>query len=377
MLTSLAMQTQYGMDDILQWAFIHATGQEIDALDLLLARKFAAQEKLWLRCMNRYLASSGAKVRLSTHGNIHRFLSIQFQGDCTPQTAGPLVSVIMPVFNATATLAFAARSILQQSWQSLELILIDDASTDGSDKVCHRLMASDSRVKYHRNPINVGPYVSKNVALSLAEGDYVTCHDADDWAFPYRIEHQINLLMRAQNGERSTIGRMIRVSLGGIPERPCHIGSLSEDGFARKCFVSLMIARQHFDRHLGAWDNVRVSADSELLERALLSTGGVLEDSRLLILGLDNEAGLTRDPEIGIGNFGRNNPRFSYQRNWSIAHKILADRLYYPPYPSVRPFEVDSAIEIPSASLSECYKAAGIDCVPWKKLAEIRKDFNI
>jgi glycosyltransferase involved in cell wall biosynthesis len=358
---SHALEAEKGLVDSLMWAFTHAAGPEIDALDLLLARKFAPREQLWLRWMNRYLASSAAQIELGDQGAAHRFLRLAFHGVCRPVQQGPLVSVIMPVFNAESTLRFAATSILRQSWQPLELILIDDASTDGSAEICRRLAATDSRVKVHRNQVNVGPYVSKNVALTYAAGEYITCHDADDWAFPYRIEHQVNVLMRRKDGPKATTGRLIRLTLAGLPDRPCHVGHLSEDGFARKCFVSLMVARDHFDRHLGAWDNVRVSADGELMERAFRSPGGVLDDSRLVMLGLDNESGLTRDASLGIGDFGSDSPRATYERHWRRAHDALATRsLRFPAFPSSRPFEAHPAIEVPKARLTDAYQAVGV-----------------
>jgi glycosyltransferase involved in cell wall biosynthesis len=75
------------------------------------------------------------------------------------------VSVIMPAFNSETTLAIAAGSILNQSWRNLELINVDDASTDRTWPILNKLASQAQRVCILRNSVNVGPYVSKDRAL--------------------------------------------------------------------------------------------------------------------------------------------------------------------------------------------------------------------
>ena len=337
------------------WAFSRARGAEIEALDLLLARHYKAEPQIWLRQLNRYLTHSGASLALPSSTEIARFHSLAVQGNWPTVDAGPLVSVIMPVHNAQATLRQAAQSILDQTWRPLELILVDDASTDGSGTICAELCAVDPRVKVHRQPINVGPYVCRNVGLHLATGRYVTCHDADDLALPFRIEHQVGLLASNPDGARLTSSRMIRLAEDGEPSRPSRIGPYSDDGFSRKCFVSLMFERTHFDTHLGAWDNVRVGADAELIERAYQIPGGILEDDRIVMLCLDNEHGLTRDPVLGMANLESDGPRAAYQRTWRRSHGVRGSALRQPTFPGSRPFEAPKQIEVPEHALKKVY----------------------
>ncbi len=92
----------------------------------------------------------------------------------------PDLSVIMPVYNGEAYLCQAIDSILKQSFRDFEFIIIDDASTDGSEKVIHSY--EDSRIKFIQNAENQGNYSSRNKGLEIATGKYICVMDADDVA---------------------------------------------------------------------------------------------------------------------------------------------------------------------------------------------------
>ena len=98
----------------------------------------------------------------------------------------PLVSVIMPAFNAAATLPTAVESVLAQSMGELELIVCDDASTDATAELLATI--SDPRVRYIRNPQNLGPGLSRDRAIKMATAHWVALIDADDAWLPERLE---------------------------------------------------------------------------------------------------------------------------------------------------------------------------------------------
>ena len=83
----------------------------------------------------------------------------------------PDLSVIMPVYNGEAYLCQAIDSILKQTFRNFEFIIIDDASTDGSEKIIHAY--EDSRIKFVRNTDNQGNYPSRNKGLKMATGKYL------------------------------------------------------------------------------------------------------------------------------------------------------------------------------------------------------------
>jgi len=92
-----------------------------------------------------------------------------------------LVSVIMPCFNAAPYVEEAVRSVLDQTYPNIELIVVDDGSTDASPGIVARLASENpSRVIQVSQP-NAGPYVARNHGLSMARGEYVAFLDADDW----------------------------------------------------------------------------------------------------------------------------------------------------------------------------------------------------
>lgn len=98
-------------------------------------------------------------------------------------TAAPFVSVIIPVYNAVDYLPHCLDSLLQQSFDAFELILIDDGSTDGSADLADRYARTDSRVCVIHQP-NQGVSAARNRGLNAATGQYVAFVDADDWVEP-------------------------------------------------------------------------------------------------------------------------------------------------------------------------------------------------
>ena len=306
-------------------AFKNARGPEIPALNLLYANECLDIDSLWLRFFNKYLAYHGAQNAISLHpGSASRFDRF-----CNPagrhftlQTGGPLVSVIMPIFNASATLHKAAQSILDQTWQNLELILVDDLSQDNSLQMAHDLQNRDARVKVLALNSNGGPYVAKNVGLTVAKGQYLTVHDADDWAFPRRIAQQMQPLLQAKgSGLAVTMGRTLRCDMHGQFTRFQPLDWVSLDGALRLCFPSPLFDRAYFDQKLGAWDSVRVGADAEILQRIRRFDPSALQilDTPVM-LQLDLQDSLTRHEETHNDERGEAPARAAYRRAWSDWH---------------------------------------------------------
>lgn len=105
-----------------------------------------------------------------------------------------LVSVIMPTHNRSDLLPRACRSVLEQTYRDLELIIVDDASTDNTQEVASQLVRSDNRVRYIRNDANVGAPEARNIALTHAKGEYVAFLDDDDEWLPPKLELQVPLM---------------------------------------------------------------------------------------------------------------------------------------------------------------------------------------
>jgi len=106
----------------------------------------------------------------------------------------PKVSVIMPVYNAGLYLHRAVSSILSQTFQDFEFLVIDDGSTDGSQEVVRSF--SDKRIRFIQNSQNTGVASTLNKGLNLASSKYIARMDGDDISAPTRLISQVALLER-------------------------------------------------------------------------------------------------------------------------------------------------------------------------------------
>lgn len=101
-----------------------------------------------------------------------------------------IVTVIIPVFNAKNYLSKSIESVLNQSYKTLQIILIDDGSTDGSSEICDAYAKKDTRIEVVHQE-NKGSAYAKNVGLSLAKGDMLTFLDSDDFLEPDSYEFMV------------------------------------------------------------------------------------------------------------------------------------------------------------------------------------------
>ena len=92
----------------------------------------------------------------------------------------PLVSVIVPVYNVEEYLQRCVESILNQNYKNLEILLINDGSSDQSGILCESLKSKNERIKVFHHA-NGGMSVARNTGLSQAKGEYISFVDSDDW----------------------------------------------------------------------------------------------------------------------------------------------------------------------------------------------------
>lgn len=106
----------------------------------------------------------------------------------------PTISVIVPVYKAQNYLDRCVKSILNQTFKDIELILVEDGSPDQSGEICDKWEKEDSRVKVIHQK-NAGAGAARNAGLSIAEGDYIGFVDSDDWIHPQMYEILYNTLV--------------------------------------------------------------------------------------------------------------------------------------------------------------------------------------
>lgn len=101
-----------------------------------------------------------------------------------------LVSIVMPSYNTAKYIAETVQSVLAQTYQNWELIIVDDCSTDDTNEVVKPFLR-DSRIRYLKNEKNSGAAVSRNRALREAKGKWIAFLDSDDLWMPEKLEKQI------------------------------------------------------------------------------------------------------------------------------------------------------------------------------------------
>ena len=107
-----------------------------------------------------------------------------------------LLSVVVTIYNTAPYLKKCIESILKQTYTNLEILLIDDGSTDGSDKICDEYAGKDHRIKVcHKN--NEGLVIARKTGVMLAEGGVITFVDSDDWIECEMYEKLIDEIGRA------------------------------------------------------------------------------------------------------------------------------------------------------------------------------------
>lgn len=265
---------------------------------------------------------------------------------CTSKRAqrvktGPKVSVILPAFKAEEGLSIALDSLLDQTWQNVELLVVDDCSPDGTAEVIQQYAGKDERVRFLQTPENSGPYVARNIALQAATGEFVTVNDADDWAHAEKIETQVTHLIANPDviANTSQLARMTENELKfyrrGTPGRYI---------FAN--MSSILFRREPVLQSLGSWDSVRFAADGEFKRRLLHVFGKEkFVDLETGPLSLPRQAlqSLTSSSAFGYNGFFMG-VRKEYVESFSLHHAQATSLTYdFPmeerPYPVPEPMK--------------------------------------
>jgi glycosyltransferase involved in cell wall biosynthesis len=108
--------------------------------------------------------------------------------------ASPLVAIGIPTYNRALYLRDAFQNALAQTYEKLEILVVDNASTDRTREILESF--ADSRIRYVRNAANLGMVGNFNPVLALSTGDYLTCLCDDDWLAPRFVEACLGLFRR-------------------------------------------------------------------------------------------------------------------------------------------------------------------------------------
>jgi glycosyltransferase involved in cell wall biosynthesis len=169
-----------------------------------------------------------------------------------------LVSIVMTTYKQDPLLDAAIASILNQSYQNIELVIVDDCSPDDNFSYLQQLAKNDARIRVFQMSKNGGTYLAKNFGMTQAHGEFIGFMDSDDYCHAQRIEYQVASLdahpeVMGVTHDYFRIDESSDIEFRGI-------------GALRMACISLLIRKEVVDE-IGFFDSLRVGADTEYIER--------------------------------------------------------------------------------------------------------------
>lgn len=150
-----------------------------------------------------------------------------------------LVSIITPSYNTGQYIAKTIESVLDQTYENWEMIIVDDCSTDNTDEIISQYLA-DNRIKYIKKNKNSGAAISRNIALKEAKGKWIAFLDSDDLWLPNKLEKQVEFMKK--NNYKFSYTRYSEINQDGI-ETNVHIAGpkrITERSMYNYCWVGCL-----------------------------------------------------------------------------------------------------------------------------------------
>ena len=150
------------------------------------------------------------------------------------------ISVVVPVCNIEAYIGECIESIIAQSYENLEIILVDDGSEDGSGKICDAYAKKDSRIRViHKE--NGGLVSARKAGLGIAKGEYISCVDGDDWIDPQMYQKLMSMNADADVIAFAGIEEYGAAGQGGIKRNTVEEGLYKEEGDRQRLYKCMMV----------------------------------------------------------------------------------------------------------------------------------------
>ncbi|MGP9787855.1 glycosyltransferase [Glutamicibacter sp. 287] len=247
----------------------------------------------WVDELNGLFAKEGlAKVYLEDSDSLAPIDRLRSKTEKI--TVGPLVSVLVPSFRGGELLKTALISLLEQTWDDIEILVVDDCSGADYEQYLVEAEAMSPKIKVLRQPENLGAYCARNAALAVAQGEFITVHDDDDWSHPDKIALQVKHLLANPDvpGNMSLHARSTdELKFLRINNNP---------QFAQPNFSSLMVRRALFTE-VGPWDTVNRGADAEFRDRVVKRYGMPIPSVGQMALSFTR----TREGSLTAGEMSR------------------------------------------------------------------------
>jgi hypothetical protein len=217
-----------------------------------------ATEGAWLEAFNRCFVDLGLLPITLTDGPSAAFERVAVDvpdAMVVDDADAPLVTVIMSTFKPNQSFHTAVKSLVDQTWRNLEILVVDDCSPPEFGELLETVAAMDPRIRLIRMPVNGGTYKIRNHAIAQAQGSIVTFQDSDDWSHPERVARQVEPLL-GPGGLVSSHARSLRVrdDLSTL--------DVGYNSF-RRAPATLMFRKDMVIERFGGFDETRKAADSE------------------------------------------------------------------------------------------------------------------
>ena len=189
-----------------------------------------------------------------------------------------LVTIIVPMYNAECTIDMSLQSLIDQTYYPIEIIVVNDASTDKSKEKVESFINKYGNIKLINLNENSGCYVARNTGIKAANGKYIGFHDSDDISLPTRIEQQVivmderNILLCGCDFSRTSE----KYSCDNINKKIKIHGKSLNIHRARFGLVTILFKREVFDLYGLYREDYRHSMDAELIDRIYFRLFGQL-----------------------------------------------------------------------------------------------------
>ncbi|TCI00522.1 glycosyltransferase family 2 protein [Roseococcus sp. SYP-B2431] len=280
-------------------------------LGLALVGRKRGNVDIWASGILRYAELSGMPLLPYGHDEFGGAFSFSGKREAIASDH-PKISVIMTSFNSAKTIVRAVQSVMAQDLANIELYIVDDVSDDNTRDVVRSLSEQDGRIIPIFNDCNKGTYASKNSAIEVCRGDFVTFHDSDDWMHPSRLRRHLDA---AKDGTVCTTSQWLRMSDDGSV-------LVRRGGPYTHLNPASTFFRRSALKEIGLFDYVRTGADSEILFRARSRYGMKAVQSLPLTLGIGrhHQDSLTQSGATAFDEFRYSPVRLTYTEAWLAWH---------------------------------------------------------
>ncbi len=209
----------------------------------------------------------------------------------TTDASIPALSVVMPVYNVERFIDEAIDSVLDQTFTDLELVIVDDASTDSTWKIATKRAVDEPRIRVIRNERNLGAAAAANIGIRAAFAPLIARMDGDDISVPARFEKQVATLNTHPHfavvgtfaSHINELGRLLSLS-GTGPTTEAEFNDLRRAGKPTMVFGGTALFTRNLFDQVGGYDpRIRVAEDLELFDR-MADVGPVIAIPEPLLL---------------------------------------------------------------------------------------------